>query len=253
MKALIALVPSLMLGSTLLAGAAVQDTKLYEMRVYYAAPGKLEDLQARFRNHTTKLFEKHGMQNIGYWVPINNPDNKLIYVLAFPDREARDKSFKSFGEDPAWKEVVKSSEANGRLVTKADSIFMKATDFSPAIQPRAASPARVFELRTYKAAPGKLDDLQARFRNHTVKLFEKHGMQQVGYWVPTEAKDGAGDTLLYILAHKDQKACEESFKTFRADPAWVKAKADSEVNGSLTAKDGVQSTLMLPTDYSPMK
>jgi hypothetical protein len=148
---------------------------------------------------------------------------------------------------------VKSSEKDGKLVNKADSILMEATDFSPAIKPdRAASP-RLFELRTYKAAEGKLDALLARFRNHTVKLFAKHGMTQLGYWVPTEKKDGAGETLIYILAHKDQKACEESFKNFRADPAWTKAKTDSEVNGPLTAKDGVQSVLMAPTDYSPAK
>src|SRR2546421_7981242 len=115
--------------------ARAEDTRFFELRIYTAAPGKLDDLNARFRNHTTALFEKHGMENIGYWVPADNQQNKLIYILAFPSREARQASWKAFGADPEWKTVVKESEANGKLVTKVESTFMKATDFSPAIKP----------------------------------------------------------------------------------------------------------------------
>ena len=110
---------------------------------------------------------------------------------------------------------------------------------------------RVFELRTYRATPGKLDNLLARFRDHTKALFEKHGMDQFGYWTPTETKDGAGETLIYILAHKSRAAADASWAAFRADPEWVKAKADSETNGPLTTK--VESIFMAPTDYSPTK
>ena len=85
------------------------------------------------------------------------------------------------------------------------------------------------------------------------RLFAKHGMTNFGYFVPTEKKDGAGETLIYILAHKDKEASDASWKAFRADPDWVKAKADSEVNGPLTVKDGVKSVFMTPTDYSPTK
>ena len=76
------------------------DTRCYEMRVYYAAPGKLDDLLAPFRNHTTGIFKKHGMTNVGYWLPMENPENKLVYVLSYPSREAREKSWKAFGADP---------------------------------------------------------------------------------------------------------------------------------------------------------
>src|SRR5215475_2477882 len=73
------------------------DTRVFELRTYYAAPGKMKALHERFRNHTVKLFEKHGMKNIGYWVPTDNPENKLVYILSFADRAARDKAFKEFG------------------------------------------------------------------------------------------------------------------------------------------------------------
>src|SRR5262249_24034490 len=91
------------------ANAEDKDTRLFEMRTYYAAPGTLDVLPARFWDPTLKLFEKHGMTNIGYWVPADNPDNKLIYVLAFPDRDARDKAFKSFGADPDWQRRTRTA------------------------------------------------------------------------------------------------------------------------------------------------
>ena len=234
--------------------ASAADTRCYEMRTYYAAPGKLDALLARFRDHTCKLFEKHGATNIGYWVPLDNPDNKLVYILAFPSREAAEKMWKAFSADPEWKAVVKASEAGGRILAKIESVFLKATDFSPEIKP-SADGTRTFELRRYTASANNLPTLLARFRNHTCKLFEKHGITNIAYWTPTDAAQGADNTLVYIIAHKSKDAGAASFKAFRADPDWIKVKGDSEkaAGGSLTVKDGVVSTLMQPTDFSPMK
>jgi hypothetical protein len=229
--------------------AAEKDTRCFEMRIYYAAPGKLDDLQARFRNHTLKLFEKHGMTNLGYWVPLENPENKLIYLLAYPSREAREKAWKAFGADPAWQTAWKASEANGKLVSKAEVKFLAATDYSPYMKASAQDPERCFELRTYTAAPGKLADLNNRFRDHTLALFAKHGMTSVGYWTPTDK--GSENTLIYILAHKSKEAAKASFDAFREDPAWVAAKTASETKGTLAAK--VESVFMKPADYSPTK
>jgi hypothetical protein len=253
MKILLVISAILMTLSLAAARAADPDTRCFEMRTYFAAPGKLDDLHARFRDHTMKLFEKHGMENIGYWTPLDNPDRKLIYILAFPRREAREKSWKEFGVDPDWQAAQKASEVNGRLVLKVESVFLAATDYSPAITPMKANGGRVFELRTYHASPGKLDNLHARFRDHTMALFTKHGIMNFGYWTPTEKKDGAGETLVYIVAHQDKDAAAASWKAFREDADWVKAKAASETDGSLTVKDGVQSVYMLPTDYSPTR
>ena len=235
--------------------AVAADTRCYEMRIYYAAPGKLDALNSRFRDHTCKLFEKHGMVNIGYWLPMTNTDNKLVYLLAYPDREAREKSWKAFGADPDWQSAYKQSEKDGKLVAKAESIFLAATDFSPAIKPSAAAEPRVFELRTYTASPGNLENLLARFRDHTLTLFAKHGMTSFGYWTPTEKKNGAGEKLIYLLAHKSPEAAAASFKAFRADPDWIAARKASEekAGGSLTVQDGVKVEFLVPTDYSQSK
>ena len=114
-----------------------------------------------------------------------------------------------------------------------------------------AGTGRVFELRTYTAAPGKLEALHARFRDHTIALFKKHGMEVVGFWEPVDKASGAGETLVYILAHQSRAAAETSWKAFHDDPDWVKVKADSEKDGPLTTK--IESVFLAATDYSPLR
>lgn len=112
-------------------------TAVYELRTYHAAPGKLEALNARFRNHTMKLFEKHGMRNVAYWneqPTAQAPEGRLIYVLAHRSREAAGASWKAFGSDPAWRAVVATSEADGKLVARIDTVFMTMADYSPPIR-----------------------------------------------------------------------------------------------------------------------
>ncbi|MBI1761077.1 MAG: NIPSNAP family protein [Acidobacteria bacterium] len=110
-----------------------KDSRYFEMRTYYAAPGKLEALHARFRDHTVKLFKKHGMQIVGFWGPTekeSGSENTLIYMLAYPSPEARAAAWKAFGADPEWQAARKKSEENGKLVDKVVSVFMLATDYS---------------------------------------------------------------------------------------------------------------------------
>ena len=110
--------------------AVAKDSRVFELRTYYAEPGKLDALHARFRDHTTRLFQKHGMTIIGYWMPREAPD-RIVYVLAYKSKEAADAAWKGFREDPEWVKARTASEANGRLVTKVESIYMDATDYSP--------------------------------------------------------------------------------------------------------------------------
>lgn len=112
------------------------STGVYELRVYHAAAGKLPELLARFREHTVKLFDRHGMKSVAYWTPVDEPEKSstLIYILYHPSREAAAANWKSFGDDPEWKSVHDKSEANGKLVDKVDSTFMALTDFSPRLR-----------------------------------------------------------------------------------------------------------------------
>jgi hypothetical protein len=109
---------------------------VYELRVYHAAPGKLGELLARFREHTIKIFDRHGMKSVAYWTPVDEPqkNDTLIYILLHPSREAAVANWKSFQDDPEWKSVRDKSEANGKLVEKVDSTFLALTDFSPPLR-----------------------------------------------------------------------------------------------------------------------
>jgi NIPSNAP len=107
--------------------------RVFELRTYTAPDGKLPELQARFRNHTTRIFERHGMKNVGYWVPQDAPakDNTLIYIISHESREAAKKSWAAFGADPEWQKVAKESQMNGKIVAGITSVYMDATDYSP--------------------------------------------------------------------------------------------------------------------------
>jgi NIPSNAP len=104
--------------------------RVFEMRTYYCHPGRLEALQKRFREHTTRLFKKHGMENVGYWVPTDKQD-VLVYILAYPSREAATASWAAFRADPEWNTARTASEADGPIVQKVESVYMTATDYSP--------------------------------------------------------------------------------------------------------------------------
>lgn len=111
-----------------------ENNRFFELRVYTASPDRLDKLVARFRNHTTRLFEKHGMTNMGYWTAVSgdNAERTLVYILAYPSREAREASWKAFQADPEWQQVAKESQADGiRLAERVDSRYMVPTDFSP--------------------------------------------------------------------------------------------------------------------------
>src|SRR5882672_8633671 len=102
------------------------------MLTYFASPGKIQALHSRFRDHTCKLFEKHGMTNVGYWQQTSgdNAENILVYILAYPSKEAREASWKAFGADPDWVKAKAESEKDGVLVGKVISTFLKGTDYS---------------------------------------------------------------------------------------------------------------------------
>ena len=215
---------------------------LYELRIYEAMPGKLPALNDRFANHTCSLFTKHGVDTLAYWTDEVGTSNRLTYVNKFPDVGAREASWAAFGADPEWQRVRSETEVDGPLVDVIINTLMRLTPYSP--EPKITT--KVQELRIYEAMPGKLQALHDRFANHTMGLFEKHGMENVAYWTD---EVGVSNRLVYILGHRDLGSREKSFAAFQADPVWNKARAESEVGGPLVRKS--HSTILRPTSYSP--
>ena len=157
--------------------------------------------------------------------------------------------------DPQWQQAYQASIVDGKLVAKVDSVYMQPTDYSPELKIKPtdekANPEAEYELRIYKTNPGKLDGLNARFRNHTLRLFERHGIQNVAYWTPTDEPDSAS-TLIYIIRHQSHPAAAASWKAFGADAEWKKVAEESQRDGKFLA-ESPKSVYMKATDYSPLK
>lgn len=114
------------------AAAETPKGKYFEMRIYTAAAGKMDALHARFRDHTLKLFKKHGIENVAYWTAVDEKNaGKLVFVIAYPDQASRDKLWNAFAQDPEWLKAKEASEKEGKLVDKVEQVFMTATDYSP--------------------------------------------------------------------------------------------------------------------------
>jgi hypothetical protein len=202
----------------------------FEVRKYYANDGKLQDLLNRFQNHTMKLFEKAGMENIAYFLPVDNTDNSMTYILGYPNEAARDKMWQSFMNDPEWKKAYEESHINGPLVKSVDQTFMV---LAPHLNDNPKPmPSGVIQMRTYTLLDGKVPNIQARFRDHTQALFEKQGLRNYTYWM-TVPKDGSQPKLLYLLGAKDQASFDAGFAAFLKDPEWIKARDASEIRVSL--------------------
>jgi hypothetical protein len=137
-------------------------------------------------------------------------------------------------------------------VAKIDSTFLSATDYSPAVKPAQAKGRRVFELRTYVTAENRLKNLHARFRDHTCKIFENHGITNIAYWTPMDADKGKAHTLTYLISHASRAQAGKNWREFGGDPAWKKARAASVADGKILAKRP-QSTYLKAVDYSPIQ
>ena len=254
------------LGLTLTMQAFAQEEsseskgKLYELRFYTTNPGKLPDLHARFRDHTMKLFEKHGMENIIYWTVSegteqdgDNSENMLVYIIAHKDEAAREASWAAFRADPEWQAVAAKSEENGKILAEPPrAILMRDTAFSgPDEMPNKESDAsaRLWELRQYNVGAELLPGTVKRFAEGEKDLFTKHGMETVKFWTATD--DSA---FIYLLAHRDRDTATKSWEGFFGDfRPFMRAFQEANPDLPRGRGNGFEVRFLIPTDYSPRK
>jgi len=228
----------------------IMEPVFFELRTYYCHPDKLENLLTRFEDHTMALFEKHGMVNMGYWLPIDNANNKLVYLLGYQNREQRDEAWAAFAKDPEWIKVYEASREAGPIVDVVTKKFLHYTDYSPTLKAENAGP-RVFSHRTYYTNEGKLPALHARFRDHTLKIFEDNGMTNIAYFNLDSTHQESENVLSYFISFPDTTARKASWKSFGEDPNWKSAYANSIKDGKIV--DSLTAELMMPTAFSPLK
>jgi hypothetical protein len=232
------------------ARAQKTDTRYFEMRTYTCPEGKRPELIKRFQHHTLKLFKKNGIESVAYFLPVDESNYTLTFVIAYPDQASRDKLWNQFFSSPEWQKAYKESEVNGPLVSEVKQVFMAiAPELTTSIA-KLKKEDRIFELRTYYMHPGRVDAINARFRDHTRVLFEKYGMTNVVYWYTVEA-DGSQPKLVYLLAHKSVEAAKASFNAFGKDPAWIKARDESQLSGPIVEK--IESVYFKALPFSPLQ
>lgn len=232
-------------------------TGLAELRTLQASPGKDGALHARLRDHQIPLLAEHGIRTQAVLAPADAASSHTIHLLTAVDAAAEmDRGWDALRKDPKWLDVVAETEKDGPLVAAEASQRLVQTDWSPPFAPEKSDRPRVFELRTYTCPdPDRHAALMRRFQDHTLKLFEKHGMRNLVYWIPAEMP-ASRQKLVYLLSHDSEAAAKESFAAFRKDPAWIAAKDASEkrAGGSLTnAEKGVVSEFLVATEYSPLR
>ena len=214
----------------------------HEWRTYEAMPGKLPALHTHLEV-AARLFKKHGLGVLGFWTEEIGVGAQVNYMWIYADLEERQKKLAAFGEDPAWQQQVAEETQRERvIVARTHNTMLQLTPYSPT--PRLST--KVQEWRIYEAMPGRLPDLHNRFANHTLRLFEKHGMANIGYW--TEVF-GTSNRLVYMLGYPNLGDREKSWAAFQADPDWQRARAESEQNRTLVVK--TYSRILRPTAYSP--
>lgn len=215
---------------------------LFENRVYTTVPGKLPALNDRFANHTIGFFRQYGVGMMGFWTDEIGVSNQLTYITTFDTMADREAKWAEFGSDTKRQQIFAETEVNGPLVALVENTFMRLTPYSPS--PQLSS--KVQELRVYDTLPGRLPALHDRFANHTMALFERHGIQNVAYWTEDV---GTNNRLVYMLGYESLGDREKSWASFGADPDWKKAREASEADGSIVRRS--RHRIMRLTDYSP--
>jgi hypothetical protein len=254
--------------------------KVYELRSYVSAPGRQADVLKLINDNGLAMMAKHKMTLVGAWTNVDTADERVFTLLSHKDKASAEAAHSALLNDPEWKVALQKSEVDGkRPVASFERIFLTTNDYSPKLEVSSVG-NRVFELRTYVATKGNLDALNARFRNHTLGLFTKHGMTNILYCSVLDGEKltgaklleavspigkgtaaidadlpAAGNSLVYFITHASTEAAKESFGKFGKDEEWQKARKASEdsAGGPLTVKDGVKSLFLKPTSFSPLK
>ncbi len=228
------------------------ENGLYELRIYTAPEGRLTELSQSFRDKGAALLESHGMTNVGYWLPLDTADERVVFLLSYPDRAARDAAWQALAADPELGELAAMRSESGSTPIAFQTVLLAPTDYSPAPVPPTEDTAHVYEMRTYHAADGRLEALNARFRDHTLGLFETHGIGNVLYFTPLPGQDMPETTLLYFVAFPDADARNAAWRAFLTDPEWQEVAQESERDGPLMSGPP-ESLMLVPTEYSPLQ
>jgi len=223
------------------------ETRLFELRTYHAPDGRLDGLHARFRDHATHVFEKYGITNLGYWTPSDAGDSRVVFLLAYPNAEARSASWARLVTDPEWRRARRESEVHGRLVERIEEVMLIPTADCPVVAPTRSDKPRSFELRTYTTKVGDQTSHKA--------LCEKFHDSLVGCWTAASAQATGETTHVYLLARERPAGEKRTPEVVRSDRFRISTTGGPVPNARPRppVSDGGKGLALQPTDYSPLR
>ena len=231
--------------------ARLQEGPVYELRIYKANQDRFEHLITRFREYTDRIFARHNMEALGYWAPTDGTTRqkrRVVYVLKHPSRYAAYANWTHFTNDREWQKVLDMPKFRGLLAEKPTSIFMTETEYSNSFVTSNDKADSVFELRICTSNEGKLDNLNARFADDIITLFEKHKMDNLGIWTPFDLPERE-NTLIYMLRHESREQADANWKSLLNDATWKSVTRDFQGNGGLLERPP-ERIFLKPLDIS---
>ena len=232
--------------------ASAADHRYYELRLYTVTSNKMDGVIERFRDTVEPVRRKHGITTVGYWSASGTTNGgTFAYLMAAASKEELQKQEKAFGTDSQFKEGYAASNAkHGKTVEKIVSLPLT-VDATAKFDFGASAKPRVFDLRIYSVAPGKLEAFRNRWWNFAVPIYERHGLHSLGWWV-AEKKDADGhDQFVGLFAGASLDAIQKSIGAFHQDAEWLRIEKETETDGKL--RSGVQAFKMTPADFSSLK
>lgn len=252
-------VPKLALGRTLALAplnepiSTAPDRPRYaELRIYHALPGKADAILERFREPMTALKKRHGLNPLACWVSHDRSATNVVVVelLAPPSEAAAIAGWKSFAADPEFAPAYAASEAkHGKTYSKIETLKLVAPASAWKLVNNGKRPARVFDLRLYARVPDKEAAFRDRWRDHAIRIYERHGMDNLGWWEATDTEHA--DVMATLFAHESLDAINATIGAFHRDEEWIRIEKETEAGGKL--RSSVTAYKLTPTDFSAIK
>jgi len=241
----------LLLGATNGIPAEMATNRYYELRCYTVTPGKLNAVLERFRDTVEPVRRKHGINTVGYWTGTSTNGEQFVYLLAAPSQKELERQEKEFGADPDFQKGYAASNAkHGKTVDQIE-VWPLGVEVGAKLDFTRAKAPRAFDLRIYSVPPAKLDAFRARWRDHASRIYKRHGLQSLGWWVAGKKDAGGDDLFACLLAGDSVATIERATSAFHADPEWQRIQQETEVNGRL--RSSVKAYLLVPADFSPLQ
>lgn len=224
----------------------------HELRLYTVTSNKMDGVLERFRGTVEPLRRKHGITTVGYWMgPGTTSGGTFAYLLAASSKEELQRQEQAFGADPDFTKGYGASNAkHGKTVDNIVSLPLT-VDATAKFDFTASQTPRVFDLRVYSVAPGKLGAFRNRWRDHAVSIYERHGLHTIGWWVSNKQDAAGHDQFVCLLAGGSVEAIQKSIAAFHNDANWLQVEKETEAKGKL--RTGVTAYKLTPADFSALK